>query len=132
MTKLLILIGTVFFLTQSNIPLKTFNKISGMENKYSEENRDFLKHQKENHYGDLVLDVRDIPFEKQKKIWNKSKVKNEFLNEFPSFNKLANFIKERVMGEPLKRELLERLSLIQDDFIAGNIDSLKAKREFLL
>jgi hypothetical protein len=82
--------------------------------------------------GDIVLDVSSIDVQKQADIWNKSRIKKEFLSNFPNFEDMRDFVDDKVVGDALKNRLKETIDSIEERFIAGEIGADKAKREFTL
>lgn len=51
--------------------------------------------------------------------WNNSLLKDEFLDLFPDFTEMKNFINDRVRGKILKDKLTKTVTTIEDKFFSG-------------
>lgn len=117
MAKFLLFLGVLYLLMQSNAPLKLFDEISGMESPYKP--TEASPYEREDHFGDMVLDVSGLSYEKQAKVFGSSVVKKDILGAFPDFESIRSFMDSRVFGEPLKSEMLKRISRSEEEFITG-------------
>ena len=79
--------------------------------------------------GQDILDVTDANLETQIGAWNHSLLKDEFLDLFPDFSEMKNFVKDRVRGKILHDKLTNKINTIEDKFFSGGITAADAKRE---
>lgn len=132
MIKLFLFLGSVFFITQSNIPLQLFDKISGEKTTGYISKNDTSEYEFKNYYGDISLNVSSLELEKQLDIWLKSTIKDDFLDLFPDFDELRNFVKERIVGKELSEIILNKISTVEDNYISGSLDLISAKKQLIL
>ena len=78
--------------------------------------------------GQDILDVTGASNAVQMKAWNKSLLKDEFLDLFPDFSEMKNFVDDRVRGEALQSKLKQVISKTEDKFFTGTITDVQAKR----
>jgi hypothetical protein len=79
--------------------------------------------------GQDIIDVTLADPKTQLEVWNRSQLKNEFLEIFPDFDTMKVFIKNRVRGEQLIRKLNAKVNEVEDKFFSGSINAEQAKRE---
>jgi hypothetical protein len=120
-------VGFLYFVT-------TFvGDIQAEEDKY--QNKAYQEEEKYSQYdtvdsvGDTVLDVTGADTATQLKAWEKSSIKNDFLDTFPDFSTMKTFAKERVRGEPLVTSLMKIINSVEDKYFSGTITAEQAKRE---
>ncbi|MCF6205959.1 MAG: hypothetical protein L3J47_03575 [Sulfurovum sp.] len=82
----------------------------------------------EDSIGQKIIDVTMADPQTQLEAWNRSKLKNEFLELFPDFDTMKAFIKNRVRGEKLIAKLTGKINEVEDKFFSGAIDAEGAKR----
>ncbi len=82
-----------------------------------------------NSIGQDILDLNGVDIGTQIIVWNESKIKKEFLEFFPDFNSMKDFVKKRIKGELLIAKLLEQMNSVENKFFAGTINSEVAKEE---
>lgn len=87
------------------------------------------KYQKTDSVGQSILDVTGTDVKTQLGAWNQSMLKDEFLDLFPDFTEMKNFIHDRIRGKILKDKLIKTVSTIEDKFFSGGITAEDAKRE---
>ncbi len=88
----------------------------------------YAKYYSKDAIGDLVLDPSSISIETAKKVWASSPIKNDILDLFPKFDLIKDSIKSRLKNSEFKSYLLKKIGEIEDSFLAGEIDSDKAKK----
>jgi hypothetical protein len=79
--------------------------------------------------GQDILDLTGADVKTQLGAWNNSLLKDEFLDLFPDFTEMKNFINDRVRGKILKDKLTKTVTTIEDKFFSGGITAEDAKRE---
>jgi uncharacterized protein YpmS len=78
--------------------------------------------------GQDIIDVTLADPKTQLEAWNRSQVKNEFLELFPDFDTMKAFIKNRVRGEELIRKLTGKVNEVEDKFFSGTMNAEQAQR----
>ena len=71
--------------------------------------------------GQIMLDFTATPQEEQADIWKRSLLHQEFMDLFPNFAAMRDFVQDRIMGESFQQQLLERINAVEDDFFSGRI-----------
>lgn len=79
--------------------------------------------------GQDILDLTGADAKIQLDAWNKSHLKDEFLELFPNFSEMKNFINDRIKGKVIHTKLMEKLNTTEDKFFSGTIGAEEAKRE---
>ena len=79
--------------------------------------------------GQDILDVTGADAKTQLGAWNSSLLKDEFLDLFPDFTEMKNFINDRIRGKILRDKLNKKVTEIEDKFFSGGITAEDAKRE---
>ena len=78
--------------------------------------------------GQTILDVTLADAKTQIQAWNQSELRKEFLDLFPDFDTMKEFVKNRVRGEILLKKLDTQISTVEDKFLSGTINAEEAKR----
>ena len=81
--------------------------------------------------GDPVLNVSSVPTKKAWKIWNDSPLREEMLAYFPDFERMKEYVRERVVGSSFKQELFDKIGHVQQEYMTGNLSDLDAKAVFI-
>jgi len=79
--------------------------------------------------GQSILNLLGTDEATQVAAWNDSELKNEFIELFPDFEDMKNFIKDRIIGEALQKKLSAQVKDVEDKFFAGSITTEQAKLE---
>jgi len=79
--------------------------------------------------GQGILDLTGADAKTQLGAWNKSMLKDEFLELFPRFDEMKNFVHDRIRGKILQDKLLSTVNTIEDKFFSGSVSAEQAKRE---
>jgi len=79
--------------------------------------------------GQTILDVTNANAKIQLGAWNESSLKNEFLELFPDFGEMKNFIHDRIKGKIIQDKLRSKIDSIENEFFSGGISAVDAKRE---
>jgi hypothetical protein len=87
------------------------------------------KYQAVDSIGQGILDLTGADAKTQLGAWNKSMLKDEFLELFPRFDEMKSFAKDRIRGKILQDKLINTLSTIEDKFFSGTMSAEQAKRE---
>ncbi len=77
--------------------------------------------------GRQVLNVENVDPQTQIAAWNEGSLKEEFLDLYPDFALMKDFIKNRVHGEPLKRRLMKLVDDTETKFFSGKLTTEQAK-----
>ncbi|AKF25824.1 hypothetical protein YH65_10830 [Sulfurovum lithotrophicum] len=77
--------------------------------------------------GRAVLNVEGVDTATQIGAWNEGSLKEEFLDLYPDFSLMKDFIKNRVHGEPIKSRLLKHVDDVETKFFAGELTTEQAK-----
>ncbi len=94
---------------------------------YKEKNQ-FNKYQTIDSIGRSVLDLTGVDSSTQLKAWNKSNLKNEFLEVFPDFDEMKKFVKERTRGDALQTKLRRTIDTVENGYFSGTMSAEEAKR----
>ena len=95
---------------------------------YNEEMK-YEKYKTVDSIGQDILDLSGADASTQYAAWNKSQLKDEFLDIFPNFSEMKSFAKDRIRGKILQDKLINKLSDIEDRFFSGTVSAEQAKRE---
>jgi hypothetical protein len=87
------------------------------------------KYQAIDSIGQEILDLTGTDAKTQLGAWNNSMLKDEFLELFPRFDEMKNFVKDRIRGKILQNKLTTTINTIEDKFFSGAVDAEQAKRE---
>ena len=127
---ILVGIGFLYFITNF------VGDIQEEDDRY--QNREYqLKHKYDQYksvdsIGREILDLTGTDSKTQISVWNKSQLKEEFLELFPDFADMKHFVKERTRGEALQAKLLKMIDYIEGEYFAGTMTAEQAKRELSL
>jgi len=116
-------LGALYFIT---------NFTKEMQNKGStySQNETYKKYISIDSVGQSILDVSDENEALQMSVWDNSELKDEFLELFPDFVEMKNFIDDRIRGEKFKNKLIQEMNAIENEFASGHIGVEEAKRKF--
>ncbi len=99
-----------------------------LQNSGYEQEHKFDQYYTEDSIGEKILDVTLADPQTQVAAWNKSPLKQEYLELFPDFDTMRTFIKNRVRGKVLTDKLNKQIKDVEDKFFSGTIDAETAKR----
>jgi len=77
--------------------------------------------------GREVLNVMDVDAATQIAAWNEGTLKQEFLDLYPDFALMKDFVNNRVNGEPIKTKLLKLVDDTETKFFSGTLNTEQAK-----
>jgi len=77
--------------------------------------------------GRQVLNVTGVDPQTQISAWNEGSLKQEFLDLYPDFALMKDFINNRVTGEPIKSKLLKLVDDTETKFFSGELTTEQAK-----
>lgn len=97
-------------------------------NSYNEEEK-YNKYKTLDSIGQDILDVTGENAKMQLDAWNHSELKEEFLELFPDFSAMKEFVSDRLRGKILQGKLKSKINTIEDKFFSGGITAEDAKRE---
>jgi len=78
--------------------------------------------------GQPILDVTFADPKIQVEAWNQSALRQEFLDLFPDFDTMKEFVKNRVRGDVLLQKLNAQIRTVEDKFFSGTMNAEQAKR----
>jgi len=78
--------------------------------------------------GRQVLNVVGTDLKTQIAAWNEGNLKQEFLELYPDFSLMRDFVNNRVNGEPIKTKLLKLVDDTETKFFSGTYTTEQAKR----
>ena len=82
--------------------------------------------------GDTILDVHNIEAKKQIEVWNKSELKDEFIELFPNFDAMKRYINGKIRGDTLQKKLLQTIDDVEIQFISGTLSGEQSKAKLKL
>jgi len=77
--------------------------------------------------GRKVLNVVGADAQTQINAWNEGTLKQEFLELYPDFSLMKDFVNNRVNGEPIKTKLLKLVDDTETKFFSGTYTTEQAK-----
>ena len=77
--------------------------------------------------GQDILDLTGADAKTQLGAWNKSMLKDEFLELFPNFDEMKIFVTDRIRGKLLQDKLTNTLNTVEDKFFSGTMGAEQAK-----
>ena len=80
--------------------------------------------------GQVILDFTATSQEEQAGIWKRSLLHEEFMDLFPNFSAMRDFVQDRTIGEYFQKQLLGQINAIEYDFFSGTITEREAKEKF--
>ena len=81
-----------------------------------------------NSSGNEVLLLNKLSLAEQKKLWNKSPLKEDMLELFPEFSEMKYFVNEHIEDDGFfKKELLKYINRVEVRYISGTLTGIKAK-----
>ncbi|SFV58445.1 hypothetical protein MNB_SV-6-1738 [hydrothermal vent metagenome] len=82
----------------------------------------------ENLIGQTTIDLSTLSESEQPKAWRESSLHSEFIDLFPDFSAMRDFVNDRVLGDPFHKKLMDRVTSVEDDFFSGKIEREEAIR----
>jgi len=127
---ILVLIGITF-------AYFVFNFVGDVErsdpNSYVSKNekqaKEWAKYYKKDALDQPILDLKGASMQTAKKVWNASQLREEMLANFPDFEFMREFVRERVNPSPFRDFLLQKIENVESGFQDGTLDSEKAKEQ---
>jgi hypothetical protein len=77
--------------------------------------------------GRDILNVTDADTQTQIAAWNEGNLKEEFLELYPDFSLMKDFVNNRVRGEPIKTKLLKLIDETESKFFSGEYSAEQAQ-----
>jgi len=78
--------------------------------------------------GEKILVVTGEDEHTQIKVWQKSMLKKTFLELFPDYVEMKQFVKDKTRGKFLQKKLLSKIDEVESKFFSGTINTEDAKR----
>lgn len=79
--------------------------------------------------GQAILDFSATSPEEQAGIWKRSPLREEFMDLFPNFTAMRDFVQDRIIGESFQQQLLKQIDTVEDDFFSGKITQREVKEK---
>jgi len=76
----------------------------------------------ENSIGQTTIDLSTVAESGQSKAWKESSLHGEFMDLFPDFSAMKDFVNDRVLGDPFQKKLMDKVTSVEDDFFSGKIE----------
>jgi len=89
--------------------------------------KEWAKYYKKDVLGQPVLDLKGAPMKTAKKVWAQSQLREEMLENFPDFEGMRQFVNDRLLPSPFRDYLLQKIEQVESDYLAGSVDSEKAR-----
>ena len=90
--------------------------------------REWAKYYTQDVLGRQVLDLKGAPMQTAREVWVQSRLREEMLEHFPDFEMMRQFVHDRLRPSPFRKYLLEKIDETEGDYLAGTIDTEKAKK----
>jgi hypothetical protein len=120
-------IGFLYFVTNF------VGDIQKEDDKYSNDayNQEHMydKYQAEDGVGRSILNLLGEDPQTQIAVWNASRVKEDYIAQFPDFEEMKKIAKERINGEALSAKLISQVNTVEDRFFSGAITTEQARQE---
>ena len=120
-------IGFLYFITSFVGDIQAEDE-AYRNNDYNKQ-RQYDKYKTVDSIGQEILDLTGADANIQFEVWNNSILKEDFLELFPKFFEMKNFINDRIRGKILQDKLLEIVKDIENKFFSGSISAEQAKHE---
>jgi len=98
-------------------------------NKGYDQKHMYDKYQTVDEVGQDILNLLGADAGTQVSVWNKSKLKDEFILLFPDFGDMKRFASDRIKGDALSKKLLAQIDSVEDRYFSGTITADQAKHE---
>ncbi len=82
-----------------------------------------------NSIGETTIDLSTVARSEQANEWRKSSLHSEFMDLFPDFSAMKDFVNDRVLGDSFQKRFLAKISSVEDDFFSGKITKEVAIKE---
>ena len=79
--------------------------------------------------GQNILNLSTISQEDRASIWKRSTLRQEYIDLFPNFTAMRDFIQDRILGDSFQQQLLKQIDMVEDDFFSGKITQREAKEK---
>jgi hypothetical protein len=71
--------------------------------------------------GQTTINLGTTTEAKQGEVWKNSSFHSEFMELFPDFSAMRDFVKDRVLGDDFQKKLIDKIDSVEDDFYSGKI-----------
>jgi hypothetical protein len=118
-------IGIYFLLGFLNKVQSTDN-LSTVETRLLEADK---KHYRQDAIGQTVLVFGGESYQEKFEIWKRSPLHAEFMDLFPKFMVMQDFIKDRILDTVFREELSKKVDIIETEYLSGKISDMQAKEK---
>ncbi len=120
-------VGFLYFVTHFINGLQDDEE--SLQNSSYKKSRNYAQYKTVDSIGQTILDFTDVDEKTQIDVWNQSSLKKEFLELFPDFLAMKDFVDDRLVGKALQNKLKKQIKRVEDRFISGEITADDAKRQ---
>ncbi len=93
-----------------------------------EQKHQFEKYIGKDAVGQEILIVEGEDEKRQLSAWHASALKMEFLEIFPDYDYMRQFVQERIKGKLLQKKLLEVIERVEGEFLSGTLSAQEARK----
>lgn len=123
-----IAVGIAFFYLVTTYVGDIQEKDDRLQNTGYETEHKYDQYYTEDSIGQKILDVIAADPKTQVEAWNASEVRVEFIDLFPDFDTMKEFVKNRVRGEELIQKLTRQINEVESKFFSGSMNAEQAKK----
>jgi len=108
------------------------NKVQSTDNLSTAETRLLeadKKHYRKDAIGQTVLVFRGESYQEKFDIWKRSPLHAEFMDLFPNFMAMQDFIKDRILDTVFQEKLSRKIDIIETEYFSGKISDMQAKEK---
>jgi len=87
------------------------------------------KHYRQDAIGQTVLVFSGESYQEKFDIWRRSPLHAEFMDLFPKFMAMKDFVKDRILDTVFRDELSNKIDIIQTEYLSGKISDMQAKEK---
>ena len=123
-----LVIGGIFFYVITNF-VGNLQKEDALQSDDYKQQHLYDKYRSKDSIGQETLNLLNADVKTQTEAWKHSGLRQEFLDLFPDFDNMKQFIEGRISGEPIKSKIIKKIDMIQDKYLSGSIQAEQAKAD---
>jgi hypothetical protein len=93
------------------------------------ESRQYDQYQKVDSIGQAILVFENADESTQVAAWQASPIKQEFLELFPNYSEMKEFVRNRTVGKALQSKILKIIDDVEGKFFSGTLSPDEAKQK---
>ncbi|SFV58438.1 hypothetical protein MNB_SV-6-1737 [hydrothermal vent metagenome] len=106
--------------------VQTTDNLSTAETRLAQADK---KHYRQDAIGQTVLVFGGESYQEKFEIWKRSPLHGEFMELFPNFMAMKNFVKDRILDSVFQEELSKKIDAIETEYFSGKISDMQAKEK---